>query len=191
MMYIFPENLCSVLCDDLSGATSDILCSATDRSVTGLPYGGGGALGVVVVSKQRTSHDCQATLKFNCHQDDLVKRLIDKYDILEDVKEEAVIIRLDHETAVTQRSSVLSSLQEAVKYEEDDPRIYHGRLFSSICLAEPKRSDEDELQDSDNVVSQKIKFLTDLFKMSKRTLVYTEAVTNQNHSHSGLKFIKH
>ena len=119
--------------------------------MSGLPYGGGGALGIVIVSRQRTSRDGEATLKFNCGQDDLVKRLVDRcntlstlsilylhlnytlstqhllsiytlstnaiyrYDILGDVKGEAVTVRLEQETDILQRSAVLSSLQEAVR----------------------------------------------------------------------------
>ena len=108
--------------------------------MSGLPYGGGGALGIVIVSRQRTSRDGEATLKFNCGQDDLVKRLVDRcytlstqylhtiytlsthylhaiyrYDILGDVKDEAVTVRLEQETDILQRSAVLSSLQEAVR----------------------------------------------------------------------------
>ena len=71
-----------VLCDDTTGATSDLLCSAVARSVSGLPYGGGGALGIVIVSRQRTSRDGEATLKFNCGQDDLIKRLVDRCNTL-------------------------------------------------------------------------------------------------------------
>ena len=69
------------------------------------------------------------------------------------------------------------------------PRIYHGRLFSSLCLAEPSASNDGKMQDSENVLSHKIRYLRDLFKMSKRTLVYTEAVTNHNHSHEGKHYI--
>ena len=68
----------------MTGFTADILSSTLERSVTGQSYGGGGSLGIVIVSKQRTLRDGQATLKFNCAQDDLVKKLIDRYDILED-----------------------------------------------------------------------------------------------------------
>ena len=50
--------------------------------MSGLPYGGGGALGIVIVSRQRTSRDGEATLKFNCGQDDLVKRLVDRCNTL-------------------------------------------------------------------------------------------------------------
>ena len=167
----------------MTGYTADILSSTLERSVTGQSYGGGGSLGIVIVSKQRTLRDGQATLKFNCAQDDLVKKLIDRYDILEDVPEEVVMVRLEHETEVIHRSSVLSSLEEAVTYEEDDPRIYHGRLFSSLCLAEPGVTEDGKLQDCDKVIDHKIKYVRDLIRMSKRTLVYTEAVTSPQHSH--------
>ena len=128
---LFYENIyiCSVLCDDLSGSTSEILCTASERSATGQAYGGGGALGLVIVTKKRTMDDTKATLKFNCYQDDLIKRLIDKYGILDEVKDEAVMIRLEHESAVTQRSFVLKSLDEAVQYEEDDPRTEMEKEF--------------------------------------------------------------
>ena len=38
-----------------------------------------------------------------------------RYDILGDVKDEAVTVRLEQETDILQRSAVLSSLQEAVR----------------------------------------------------------------------------
>ena len=113
---------------------------------------------------------------------------IDRYNILDSVKQEAVSIRLEHEVMVTQRSTVLKSLEEAVKYEEDDPRIYHGRLFSSICLAEPALNEDDDLEDADNVVDHKLKYLSDLVKLSKRTLVFTEAVTNRDQHDHGLHY---
>ena len=137
----------------------------------------------MIVTKQRTARDGEATLKFNCSQDDLIKKLIDRYDILADVPEEAVMVRLVHETEVTERNSVLSSLEDAVTYEADDPRIYHGRLFSSVCLAEPCASEGGKLEDSSKVMDHKIRYLRDLLRMSKRTVVYTEAVTSLQHSH--------
>ena len=163
----------SVLCDDCEGATSDLLCSAALRSASGRDYSAGGALGVVIVSRKRTVRDCQATLKINCNPDDLIKRLIDRYQILEDVPREAVEDRLKYEARVTERSSVLSSLEEAVMYQEDDPRIHHGRLFSSVCLLEPQRS-EAGLEDTDKVLSYKLRLVSDLIKISGRTLVFTE-----------------
>ena len=171
------------MCDDLTGNTADLMASAVERSVKGQSHAAGGSLGMVIVSKQRTARDGEATLKFNCSQDDLIKKLIDRYDILADVPEEAVMVRLEHETEVIQRSSVLSSLEEAVTYEADDPRIYHGRLFSSLCLAEPSASESGKLEDSLKVMDHKIRYMRDLLRMSKRTLVYTEAVTSLQHSH--------
>ena len=166
-----------MLCDECEGATSDLLCEAAVRSTSGREYeagGRGGALGVVIVSRKRTARDCQATLKINCQPDDLVKRLIDRYQILEDVPSEAVEDRLKYEARVTERSSVLSSLEEAVMYQEDDPRIHHGRLFSSICLLEPHRSEAGQLTDADNVLAYKLRHVNDLIKLSGRTLVFTE-----------------
>ena len=125
-----------------------------ERSASGQPHAAGGSLGLVIVTKQRTARDAEATLKLNCSQDDLIKKLIDRYDILTDVPEEAVMVRLEHETEVTERASVLSSLEDAVTYEADDPRIYHGRLFSSICLAEPCASASGKLEDSVKVIAQ-------------------------------------
>ena len=184
---------CSVLCDDTDGATSDLLCSAALRSASGRAYQGGGeggALGVVVVSRKRTSRDCGATLKINCQPDTLVRRLIDRYGILADVPKEVVENRIKYEAVLTERSSVLSSLEDAVMYEEDDPRVYHGRLFSSICLLEPQLSEAGSLTDTDNVSSYKLRHIQDLIKLSGRTLVFTEAVTNRTeggHGHYGAK----
>ena len=93
--------------------------------------------------------------------------------------------RIKYEAVLTERSSVLSSLEEAVMYEEDDPRVHHGRLFSSICLLEPQRSEADRLTDSENVLSYKLRHVQDLINLSGRTLVFTEAVTNCQESGQG------
>ena len=177
-----------MLCDETDGPTSELLCSAALRSTSGRPYqagGEGGALGVVIVSRQRTARDCEATLKINCQPDTLVRRLIDRYGILADVPREVVEDRIKYEAVLTERSSVLSSLEDAVMYEEDDPRVHHGRLFSSICLLEPQRSEADRLTDSENVLSYKLRHIQDLIKLSGRTLVFTEAVTNRHESGEG------
>ena len=100
--------------------------------------------------------------------------MVDRYDILADVPQEAVEDRLKYEARVTERSSVLSSLEDAVKYEDDDPRVHHGRLFSSICLMEPQRSEAGQLKDTDTVLAYKLRHLNDLMKLSGRTLVFTE-----------------
>ena len=181
-------DLVLVLCDECEGPTSDLLCSAALRSTSGRPYQGGGeggALGVVIVSRQRTGRDCEATLKINCQPDTLVRKLIDRYGILADVPKEVVEDRIKYEAVLTERSSVLSSLEEAVMYEEDDPRVHHGRLFSSICLLEPQRSEADRLTDSENVLSYKLRHVQDLINLSGRTLVFTEAVTNCQESGQG------
>ena len=128
---------------------------------------------MVIVSRQRTGRDCEATLKINCQPDTLVRRLIDRYGILADVPKEVVENRIKYEAVLTERSSVLSSLEDAVMYEEDDPRVYHGRLFSSVCLLEPQRS-EAGLEDTDKVLSYKLRLVSDLIKLSGRTLVFTE-----------------
>ena len=55
-----------MLSDECEGATADLLCSAATRSLSGVPYqagGEGGALGVVIVSRQRTGRDCQVCLE--------------------------------------------------------------------------------------------------------------------------------
>ena len=59
-----------------------------------------------------------------------------------------------------------------VRYEADDPRIHHGRLFSSLCLAEPAVEDEA------GVAAHKLRSVRQLLGLSKRTLVYTEAATS-------------
>ena len=170
-------DLVLVLGGSLSGSTAEMMISAAERSNTGLPYGGGGALGVIIVNNKKTKYDTISTLKFNCHPDDLVKRIIDRYDILEDVKEEAVQLRIDQETTVMKRGTVLASLYDAVMYEEGDPRIYHGRLFSSVCLSEPKVKEYGQLEDVDSVLDHKLKCYKDIINLSKRTLIYTEAVS--------------
>ena len=70
-----------VLClgGNLTGSTSQIVNSAAGRSQTGLPYGGGGALGTILVRTTACKYDSTATLKFNCTADELVKRLVDRY----------------------------------------------------------------------------------------------------------------
>ena len=173
-------DLVLVLGGNLSGSTAEMIISAAERSKTGLPYGGGGALGVIVVNTKNTKYDNISTLKFNCHPDDLIKKIIDRYDILEDVKEEAVQLRIDQETALMKRGSVLASLYDAVMYEEGDPRIYHGRLFSSVCLSEPKVKEEGKLEDVETVLDHKVKCLKDIITLSKRTLIYTEAVSSKD-----------
>ena len=170
-----------VLClgGNLSGSTAEIVNSAAGRSQTGLPYGGGGALGTILVRTTTCKYDSTATLKFNCTADALVKRLVDRYDILGDVSKEAVTRRMEQETEALQREKVLACLQEAEEYEADDPRVRHGRLFNSTCLLQPSASKEGLWKDEPTVVERKVSALKDLVRMSKRTVVYTEAVTQE------------
>ena len=68
-----------------------------------------------------------------------------------------------------------------VRYEADDPRIHHGRLFSSLCLAEPAVSGSEagaRLEDEAGVAAHKLRSVRQLLGLSKRTLVYTEAATS-------------
>ena len=67
---------------------------------------------------------------------------------------------------------------EAEEYEVTDPRVRHGRLFNSTCLLQPTAKD-GLWKDEPTVVERKISALRDLVRMSKRTIVYTEAVTQE------------
>ena len=170
-----------VLClgGNLSGSTAEIVNSAAGRSQTGLPYGGGGALGTILVRTTACKYDSTATLKFNCTADELVKRLVDRYGILGDVSQEAVTRRKEEETEALQREKVLACLQEAEEYEGDDPRVKHGRLFNSTCLLQPSASKAGVWKDEPAVVERKVLAMRDLMRMSKRTVVYTEAVAQE------------
>ena len=52
-------------------------------------------------------------------------------------------------------------LTALLRYEADDPRIHHGRLFSSLCLAEPAVSGSEagaaRLEDEDGVAAHKLR----------------------------------
>ena len=67
---------------------------------------------------------------------------------------------------------------EAEEYEATDPRVKHGRLFNSTCLLQPAAKD-GLWKDEPTVVERKTSALRDLVRMSKRTIVYTEAVTQE------------
>ena len=73
-------------------------------------------------------------------------------------------------------------LTALLRYEADDPRIHHGRLFSSLCLAEPAVSGSEagaaQLEDEAGVAAHKLRSVRQLLGLSKRTLVYTEAATS-------------
>ena len=160
----------------MSGSTAELMTSAAARSQTKMPFGGGGALGTILVSNNASRFDATATLRFNCGTDDVVKLLVDRYGILGDVSQEAVSRRLELESEVMQRSTVLACLEEAEQYEADDPRVRHGRLFNAMCLLQPQ-AEKGLFTDEAKVVDRKLAALRDLLRMSKRTVVYTEAVT--------------
>ena len=129
-----------VLClgGNLTGSTAEIVNSAAGRSQTGLPYGGGGALGTILVRTTASKFDSTATLKFNCTADEVVKRLVDRYNIrymgaqyiytsvvsrvyiniyvvdrygiLGDVSSEAVTRRLEQESEALEREKVVFTI---------------------------------------------------------------------------------
>ena len=114
-----------------------------------------------------------------------------------DVAEEAVSKHLELETEVVERSAVIARLEEAEQFEPEDPRMRHGRLYTSTCLTPPGQeaglwTDDPCVLDrkvkaaiGNNMVGQDLRLLPqvpalrDLLRMSQYTVVYTEAVTEE------------
>ena len=126
----------------------------------------------------------------NCPPEDVVSALVGRAGAVAAVPPEVVEARENQQAARLERDTVLASLHcgSSGNYETGDPRLAHGRLFSTVCLAAPRSGEAGWLEDSAPVITRKLTALRDLLRLSRRTVLYTEA--DQHHdtaAHYGSK----
>ena len=131
-----------------------------------------------------------ATLRLNSFCEDVVKSILEQLEILDEVHPEVLQQRLDLEHCRMQRQDLVKN--QHIRYQRQDPRRLHGKIFADTCLFQPNLSG-GKFQDSEDVLEVKVRTLTELLTQSRNTIIYTEVRPSENEKAEGndIEYLPH